>query len=108
MKYLIFLIDQLLTVGWGSRESQFQGAGTLKKREAADLDRMPSSLLHNDDRRVNSFYIHVHNLTSHPDFWGFRALELTRTIENIFNQEICGKLIARIWETFSKGFGVCN
>uniref|UniRef100_A0A914C5A1 Elongator complex protein 1 n=1 Tax=Acrobeloides nanus TaxID=290746 RepID=A0A914C5A1_9BILA len=44
--------DQLLTVGWGSRESQFQGAGTLKKREAADLDRMPSPLLHNDDRRV--------------------------------------------------------
>jgi elongator complex protein 1 len=44
--------DQLMTVGWGSRETQFQGAAGRQKREKADENKIPQPLAESDDRRV--------------------------------------------------------
>uniref|UniRef100_A0A7E4VW73 Elongator complex protein 1 n=1 Tax=Panagrellus redivivus TaxID=6233 RepID=A0A7E4VW73_PANRE len=44
--------EQLQTIGWGARETQFQGLAGKQKRERIDPDTVPGGLNPNDDRRV--------------------------------------------------------
>lgn len=53
--YLKFFqkIDELTTVGWGSRETQFQGAAGRQNREKLDLNKIPIGIdEHFDDFRT--------------------------------------------------------
>lgn len=42
----------MLTVGWGSRETQFQGVVGRKNREKLDVNKTPISVLLHDKRQV--------------------------------------------------------
>ncbi|KAI1724817.1 IKI3 family domain-containing protein [Ditylenchus destructor] len=42
--------DQLLTVGWGSRETQFQGSAGRKNREKVDINKVPTPVTDDDSR----------------------------------------------------------
>ncbi|KAI1713602.1 IKI3 family domain-containing protein [Ditylenchus destructor] len=42
--------DQLLTVGWGSRETQFQGSAGRKNREKVDINKVPTPVTEDDAR----------------------------------------------------------
>lgn len=49
---LINNLDELVTIGWGSRETQFQGSAGRQNREKVDVNKVPVPITDSEDRRT--------------------------------------------------------
>uniref|UniRef100_A0A0N4ZY50 Elongator complex protein 1 n=1 Tax=Parastrongyloides trichosuri TaxID=131310 RepID=A0A0N4ZY50_PARTI len=76
--------DQLMTVGWGSRETQFQGSAGRKVLKEVDIEKLPTMIHEYDD--INKVII------SHRDdceYLTISSVEETETVQN--NEKIVVK-----------------